>query len=334
MSFSDRFFSRRLGGLYRLFQATILLYIASSIIYQQRYLKTENVINGAVRVTLRAPVDGVATPGYCKSPTSSGQPQSPSLPGSTPPCLYWSSNDILYEPGVDGALVTTRAQITQYGPFDNKSANNNNQQHQCDVNVPIVAGCDPHTAPRALLLPTSLVADIERFTLMLEHSIRGQATGLQIRSGNMESGLLRDSESGQVLKTFTDQSRYVPATTMTITKINGSDATTTATTATASVGSSKMVHLAGDVMTVGEFLRAAGVNLDDISSSPSASVNETVRSSGVVVIVVIQYAAKGWNPNKISYEYLPKAIPDQEYKVIETIRDFRGGNRVEINRHG
>lgn len=97
---------------------------------------------------------------------------------------------------------------------------------------------------------------------------------------------------------------------------------------------SKMVHLAGDVMTVGEFLKAAGVNLDDISTSPSASVNETVRTSGVVVIVVIQYAAKGWNPNKISYEYLPKAIPDQEYKVIETIRDFRGGNRVEINRHG
>lgn len=38
--------SRRLGGLYRLFQATILVYIASSIIIQQRYLKTENVING------------------------------------------------------------------------------------------------------------------------------------------------------------------------------------------------------------------------------------------------------------------------------------------------
>lgn len=38
--------SRRLGGLYRLFQATILVYIASSIIFQQRYLKTENVIDG------------------------------------------------------------------------------------------------------------------------------------------------------------------------------------------------------------------------------------------------------------------------------------------------
>lgn len=87
-------------------------------------------------------------------------------------------------------------------------------------------------------------------------------------------------------------------------------------------------------MTVGEFLKAAGVNLDSLSGSPTAVANETVRSSGVVVIVVIQYAAKGWNPNRISYEYLPKAIPDQEYKVIETIRDFRGGNRVEINRHG
>ncbi|KAG0372753.1 P2X purinoceptor 2 [Mortierella sp. AD032] len=288
MSFSDRFFSyetfkvlrvrdRRLGGLYRLFQITILLYIASSIIYQQRYLKTENVINGAVRVTLQAPADGVATPGYCKAPTEPTAAQ-PSLPGSTPPCLYWSSNDILYEP----------------------------------------------------------VADIERFTLMMEHSIRGQATGLQIRSGNMESGLLRDSASGEVLKTFTDESRYVPASTKsttTTTAQNGSDITVTAS-ATATMDGGKMVRLAGDVMTVGEFLKAAGINLDEISTSPSTSVNETVRSSGVVVIVVIQYAAKGWNPNKISYEYLPKAIPDQEYKVIETIRDFRGGNRVEINRHG
>ncbi|KAF9132364.1 cytochrome c oxidase subunit 1 [Mortierella sp. 14UC] len=257
--------------------------------------------------------------------------QSP-LPTPTPPCLYWSSNDILYEPGVDGALITTRAQITQYGPFSNQTTN----PQKCDVNVPIVAGCDPHTAPTTLLLPTSMVADIERFTLMLEHSIRGQATGLQIRSGNMESGLLRDSASGEVLKTFTDESRYVHASTASTTTAeaqNGSNVRVTAS-ASATMDGGKIVHLAGDVMTVGEFLKAAGVNLDDISTSPSANVNETVRSSGVVVIVVIQYAAKGWNPNKISYEYLPKAIPDQEYKVIETIRDFRGGNRVEINRHG
>ncbi|KAK3807419.1 MAG: hypothetical protein JOS17DRAFT_573259 [Linnemannia elongata] len=339
MSFSDRFFSyetfkvlrvrdRRLGGLYRLFQATILLYIASSIIYQQRYLKTENVINGAVRVTLKAPADGLATPAYCRSPAATAV--SPPLLGSTPPCLYWGSNDILYEPGVDGALVTTRAQITQYGPFNNQTSIT---PTNCDVNVPIALGCDPHTAPTTLLLPTSLVADIERFTLMLEHSIRGQATGLQIRSGNMEAGLLRDSESGEVLKTFTDQSRYVPAAAYSTVESTAANGSVTAS-ATATMDGSKMVHLAGDVMTVGEFLKAAGVNLDDISTSPSASVNETVRASGVVVIVVIQYAAKGWNPNKISYEYLPKAIPDQEYKVIETIRDFRGGNRVEINRHG
>lgn len=339
MSFSDRFFSyetfkvlrvrdRRLGGLYRLFQATILLYIASSIIYQQRYLKTENVINGAVRVTLKAPADGLATPEYCRPPAATTA--SPSLVGATPPCLYWSSNDILYEPGVDGALLTTRAQITQYGPFNNQT---NTTPTQCDVNVPITAGCDPHTAPTTLLLPTSLVADIERFTLMLEHSIRGQATGLQIRSGNMEEGLLRDSGSGEVLKTFTDQTRYVPAAVTSTGEAKAVNGSVTAS-ATATMDGSKMVHLAGDVMTVGEFLQAAGVKLDDISTSPSAYVNETVRSSGVVVIVVIQYAAKGWNPNKISYEYLPKAIPDQEYKVIETIRDFRGGNRVEINRHG
>ncbi|KAG0049502.1 cytochrome c oxidase subunit 1 [Gryganskiella cystojenkinii] len=326
MSFSDRFFSyetfkvlrvrdRRLGGLYRLFQTTILIYIASSIIIQQRYLKTENVIDGAVRVTLKAPVDGIATPSYCKITNQT--------------CLYWNENDILYEPGVDGALITTRTQITQYGPYVNQSltssdSNQPSPSSQCDVNIATIPGCDPYKAPSTLLLPTSLVADIERFTLMLEHSIRGQATGVQIRSGSMESGLLRDSVSGEVLKTFTDASRYVPAI-----KSVSSNATLSSTQT-----DGQGIHLAGDVMTVGEFLKAAGVNLDELSGSPTASGNETVRSSGVVVIVVIQYAAKGWNPNRISYEYLPKAIPDQEYKVIETIRDFKSGSRVEINRHG
>ncbi|KAF9439167.1 cytochrome c oxidase subunit 1 [Entomortierella beljakovae] len=308
LSFSDRFFSyetfkvlrvrdRRLGGLYRLFQATILIYIATSIIFQQRYLKTENIINGAVRVTLKAPSDGIATSDYCNT---------------TKPCIYWNENDILYEPGVGGALITTRAQMTQYGPFSNQT---NSDTGTCNVNIPKGSGCDPYNAPSTLLLPTSLVADIERFTLMLEHSIRGQASGVQMRSGNMVSGLLRDSETGNVVKTFNDQSRHISV-------VEGGN------------NSSRSVHLAGDVMTVGEFLRASGVNLEEISQSPTASAGETVRSSGVVVIVVIQYAAKGWNPNKISYEYLPKAIADQEYKVIETIRDFKDGNRVEINRHG
>ncbi|KAF9191957.1 cytochrome c oxidase subunit 1 [Haplosporangium sp. Z 11] len=303
VSFSDRFFSRRLGGLYRLFQATILLYVASSIIYQKRYLRTEDIVNGVVRVTLKAPTDGITTPDYCTTTST--------------PCVYWNENDILYEPGAAGALITTRAQMIQYGPFD-KQTPVSGSTNRCDVNLPTIAGCDPHQAPMTLMLPTSFVADIERFTLMFEHSIRGQASGMQLRSGNMESGVLRDAQSGEVIKTFAENTRYVSGLAGERKEADFDETT----------------RLAGDVMTVGDFLKAAGVNLGELSGSPAAAVNETVRSSGVVVIVVIQYAAKGWNPNRISYEYLPKAIPDQEYKVIETIRNFRDGDRVEINRHG
>lgn len=209
---------------------------------------------------------------------------------------------------MDGALITTRVKITEYGPFNNQTAG------QCNVNMPTAPGCDPYKAPSTVKLPLSLVTDIERFTIMLEHSIRGAATGVQLRSGNMESGALRDSGSGEVIKIFTDESRHV--------------------TSASPNGTTSTVRLAGDVMTVGELLRASGVNLDEISTAPSASVGESMRSAGVVIILVIQYTAKGWNPNRISYEYLPKAISDQEYKVIETIRDFRDGNRVELNRHG
>jgi len=251
---------------------------------------------GAVRISLKAPSDGIVTSSYCKPPAQ--------------PCLYWSENDILYQPGVDGALITTRAKVTEYGPFINHTVN------QCDVNMPTVRGCDPYKAPSTVKLPVSLVTDVERYTIMLEHSIRGEATGIQLRSGNMVSGALRHYKTGEVLRTFTDQSRYVTP----VSKNNTS--------------TDKAVRLAGDVMTVGEFLGASGVNLDEISTAPSASVGETVRSAGVVIIVVIRYAAQGWNPNLISYEYLPKAISDQEYKIIETIRDFRDGSLVEINRHG
>ncbi|KAF9969662.1 cytochrome c oxidase subunit 1, partial [Modicella reniformis] len=156
------------------------------------------------------------------------------------------------------------------------------------------------------MVPLSLMADIERFTIMMEHSIRGDASGIQLRSGNMVSGILRDSKTEEVLRTFTDESRYKNPTT----------------------------RVAGDIITVAELLKAAGVNLNELSQAPSADKDESIRSAGVVIIVVINYAAKGWNPGRISYEYLPKAIIDQEYKAIETSRNFRDGDRVEINRHG
>ncbi|KAG0246719.1 cytochrome c oxidase subunit 1 [Mortierella sp. GBA43] len=280
----------RLGGLYRLFQASILAYIATSIIYQQRYLKLENIVNGAVRITLKAPSDGIATSSYCNPPKQ--------------PCLYWNENDILYEPGTDGALITTRLTVTKYGPFDNVTASH------CNINMPTTPTCDPYKAPTNVTLPASMVSDIERYTIMLEHSIRGATSGVQLRSGNMVAGTLVDSISGGVVKTYTNDTRITTD------------------------SSGKTTRLAGDVMTVGELVKAAGVDLDQVSRAPSASVGESVRSAGVVIIVVIRYAAKGWNPGLISYEYLPKAISDQEYKVIETIRDFREGSRVEFNRHG
>ncbi|KAF9972754.1 cytochrome c oxidase subunit 1 [Actinomortierella ambigua] len=209
--------------------------------------------------------------------------------------------------------------------------------------------CDPDQAPVTILTPASYVADIEEFTLMLEHSIRGQASGVEIRSGNMEYGELIDSATGLAVKRWDDQIRALTSPTW----YNKNDVSLMATAAGA-VGSSSFQQwdpsasvldaklpwksrphkIAGDVMRVGDLLRAADIQLDTISESPMATRNETIRSAGVVIIVVIQYGAVGWNPNKISYRYMPKAIPDQEYKAVETIRDFQAGRRVEINRHG
>ncbi|KAG0232857.1 cytochrome c oxidase subunit 1 [Actinomortierella wolfii] len=318
--------------MYRTFQLSILLYIASSIILQQRYLATENIISGAVRISLKAPHGGVQTHSYCQPPDR--------------PCLYWDADDILYDPNIDGALITTRADVKQIGPWPSSSSFKNttlpaaNIQNQCDVNVPTTAGCDPDKAPVVILTPSSYVADIEEFTLMLEHSIRGQASGVEIRSGNMEYGELIDSVTGLSIQRWDDQSR----TAMThgwdsrndlhsITTDTSAEPDFSSTTAL-NADSSRPQKLSGDVLRVGDLLKAANVNLDSLSESPMAATNETIRSAGVVIIVVIQYGAIGWNPNKISYRYMPKAIVDQEYKAIETIRDFQAGRRVEINRHG
>jgi hypothetical protein len=46
----------------------------------------------------------------------------------------------------------------------------------------------------------------------------------------------------------------------------------------------------GDIMTISEILQAAGITLEDLSKSPLAKAEETLRDGGVVLMIFIEYA--------------------------------------------
>ncbi|CAG8791454.1 12570_t:CDS:2, partial [Dentiscutata erythropus] len=72
------------------------------------------------------------------------------------------------------------------------------------------------------------------------------------------------------------------------------------------------------------------------STAPGAnkSENETYRSSGIVIIVVIEYRNVPYKTDVISYRYLPRLIDGNEYKVVENIYNVTDGSYTLIDRHG
>ncbi|CAG8609683.1 124_t:CDS:2 [Acaulospora colombiana] len=56
-------------------------------------------------------------------------------------------------------------------------------------------------------------------------------------------------------------------------------------------------------------------------SAPGADKahGETYRSSGIVIVIVIEYTNVRFQVNDISYQYLPQVIDGDEYKIAENI---------------
>ena len=206
-------------------------------------------------------------------------------------------NPVQYPPdGAGVAFVTTRAIVRRYVPPTG-----------CNFLTPSTP-TDPcifneNMSPTQTITNESYIGDIEDYTLMIEHSIRGRATSIALRNGIMD-GKLMFSDGKTVFKEWTSATRM---------KDNP--------------------NADGDIIKVSELLQAAGADLEAPSTAPGAKSGEQYRSSGIVIVIVIEYRNVKLKKDKFSYKYLPRMIEGNEYKVVESLYQA-DGSYILKDRHG
>ncbi|CAB4477496.1 hypothetical protein RhiirA5_352707 [Rhizophagus irregularis] len=219
----------------------------------------------------------------------------PYCTGGDLPCVYWGANEIQYpSDGAGFAFFTTRATVTSYPPGTCNFLTASSPNDPCVFN--------PITNPSNVIVPKSYIGDIESHTVMIEHSIRGKVNSISLRNGVMD-GVLKDS-NGNTIKRISNATR-----TLTDPKANG------------------------DIFTVKELLDAAGVDLDGPSFAPGAAPGEINRSSGIVIVIAIDYANVKLKLDEIKYTYRPQLINGAEYKATENIYNPDGSYTIK-DRHG
>ncbi len=107
---------------------------------------------------------------------------------------------------------------------------------------------------------------------------------------------------------------------------------------TFSRGITSAAFQSGDIMTVSELLSAAGVSLDNSSNSTEASyglVSDTVRGTGVVLVVYVEISNLDNLEEPMSYVYRVRRVDNSIYRVNERVSASLGASpRIVINRVG
>ncbi|KAI9176032.1 hypothetical protein H9P43_006396 [Blastocladiella emersonii ATCC 22665] len=270
---------RRLGGLHYFFMLLIVGYIVYTIFSKQLFLATESVTGGSVRTTILPP-SALASPPYCD--TVAGK------------CLYLSSAQITPTTEESTIFVTTRVSLTNATVADG-----------CNPFAPASQACQPGF-PKSRAVDY-YAADVENYTIMVEHTVRGFSTAISLRNGDLRGKLL-DVE-GKPMRS------YIPASAPPADRTDeashyGNDLSRVVVRGT---------NIAGDIFSIADLLAAANVSsLNLPTKSPSgAANNETMRFAGIVLIVMVDYANMVSNPEEISYTYRVSMIQGAETKVLE-----------------
>ncbi|CAG8622267.1 7221_t:CDS:2, partial [Dentiscutata heterogama] len=179
------------------------------------------------------------------------------------------------------------------------------------INYPNQPGCNPlrvslptdpcffkSTNNNVTIVPKSYIGDIEDYTVR-------EATSIALRNGVMDGELV--SFNGTTIRKITNATRMA-----------------------------ENPSADGDIFTIQEILTAAGADLDAPSTAPGANkaAGETYRSSGIVIVIVIEYKNVQFKKNQIAYKYLPQVIDGNEYKAVENIYNATDGSITLIDRHG
>jgi len=273
---------RKLGIIHLVLQFIIFTYIVLyTIIYQQRYLLPEAPY-GSIRATVREPESGypnAATLPYCL------QNQSTYNSLDNYECVYMRGTDITYPPGqVSTIFVGTRIKDSYYNVSENcRSEPLNPTSYEC---VP---------APNPFKKILYYVADVEDFTLYMEHSIFGRQTELLVANFNCDGKMeLR----------------------------NGSKATIPF--------DQPYPNRTGDILDMQTIMNAANV----ASLDGSSGLGHSYRYDGALIVAVVNYENYITDPKRLYYTYKLYVMPDQDVISMEPSKVLPDGTTVQRNWYG
>eukprot|EP01097_Dermamoeba_algensis_P008288 TRINITY_DN5466_c0_g1_i1.p1 TRINITY_DN5466_c0_g1~~TRINITY_DN5466_c0_g1_i1.p1 ORF type:complete len:381 (-),score=65.76 TRINITY_DN5466_c0_g1_i1:114-1256(-) len=272
----------RLGLIRVLFVLGILGYVLGyQLLMEKQYLKVEPPV-GTIRTSILQPQNGSRrfNLSYCGT--------SPPDKLFFAPCLDWDETDALFPIAEQSAMhVTTRVTLSL-------------QEKTCTSSY---TNC---TAWKETPEKDYFIVDIERFTILMDHTMSTPTNGIAA-TGKSLPGTLLDSDDNQI-----DVKQRYP-------------------------GRKNTFGVLGkhDILELQVFLDAAKVKLDDESTS---SANESWRYSGCVLLVFISYDNTfSFNTNNLRYKIKVVQVKNTEFKAVEPVH-FPGNEtyqqRMIKNRHG
>mmetsp|Transcript_14412 Transcript_14412/g.50106 ORF Transcript_14412/g.50106 Transcript_14412/m.50106 type:complete len:448 (-) Transcript_14412:68-1411(-) len=313
-----------LGGLHYVFLLLVFLWIAVyNVAYQNAYIRFESPI-GSVRTSLQGPTQVSPKTGSPCDPTKpvpacSYEFTDPSLlqycsqSGAvvygegqlTLPCVNWDAEDVISPvTGSEVLYIGTRVQESnatlqcQFPPRGGKPCPQT-YETACHRSFTV----DPSCSQADTAVENYFVADIERYTVLLDHSVRSPTNPHVHGDSSSMSGSLMSCNGTIVTPDKTP---------------NGQD-----------------ILSIGQLLNGASFGEQCGVSLDDVSSVYGSS--NTSRYDGIVLVVAIEYSnVERWTgmQSNISYVYKSSVLVGTKSKVARQIFVDYPDKRVVRDMHG
>ncbi|EGC35062.1 hypothetical protein DICPUDRAFT_152641 [Dictyostelium purpureum] len=267
---------RRLGILHLSFLVAIILYILIfTILLQKKYLAIESPI-GSIRTSLMAPQNRAGNLSYCSQ-------TQPSFNGyENKPCRWWDEYLVLYPPSEESAMfISTR--VTQ----ENQTTVNN-----CDLSTPSCV----YTTNSSIEF---YVANVEDFTILLDHTLSAPTLGIQYNAFQLNGELL------------------------------GPDGNPITLPAPNVVG----IKNQPDILTLQGILTAAGIG--SLDQQALANTSRSIRDDGILLLCFITYSNMyTYSTANYHYTYQFKLVQDTKFKVEEPVFLDNVIHRIILDRHG
>eukprot|EP00931_Biecheleriopsis_adriatica_P116369 TRINITY_DN92008_c0_g1_i1.p1 TRINITY_DN92008_c0_g1~~TRINITY_DN92008_c0_g1_i1.p1 ORF type:complete len:425 (-),score=39.97 TRINITY_DN92008_c0_g1_i1:36-1310(-) len=319
----------RLGASYYCLLLVVLLYVfVYNIWYKGEFVITEAPI-GSLRISVRSPTYDPASNAsgcnelkrgcesnlrplnelsYCSQSWNGGAP-SPST--DVLECTYWDAMQAVLGDGSD-VMIPTR--VVEY-----------KQESLCQpLGNPSVTSCRQLWAEApASNVQEFYIADVESFTLLLDHKALAPNLGVEITPDEWQ-GALR-TRSSKLCATYPRRSKYEP--------VPGQALTPSSQPPCWILPNETFPPSGLQIFTMGTLLEAAGVDLDGPSLEPGS--HHTVRYEGIEIVLMIEYS------NFAPWSFVPRErfrfeVNAMHRSSAKRMTEMPGpdGSRTVRNNHG